>query len=221
MDEMLGSLQIAGKAGEVRFEEPMETVGEGTEIETTVGQKWTAIHLRHSTVVPKGLYEEVVKRVEEKEIQPVPKTIIGSNGRVVVMYWKDEIEDVVQEIRDEKERKRQEAEQAKVDARQREIDTVAAAAAKQREFVQSNTIKEVTPLETPGLFFVRYRLVVNRGKNIIEGEGNAVQIDTYVSPALGRKLTVPEQETVRRGLRSLPTMPYYWQKEIDERIRTL
>jgi superfamily II DNA or RNA helicase len=221
VDDMLGNLQIAGAAGEVRFEEPIETVGEGTEIETTEGQTRTAIHLRHSSVVPKGLYEEVVRRVEEKEIQPVPKTIIGSNGRVVVMYWKDEIETVVQEIRDEKEQKRKQAEQEKIDARQREIDAMAAAAAKQREFVQSNTVKEVTPLDTAGLFFVRYRLVVNRGKNIIEGEGNAVQIEQYVSPELGRKLTPKEQEAVRRGLRSLPTMPYYWQKEVDERIRSL
>ncbi len=221
IDEKIHDVTIPGSAQEIKFEDDMNIVGLGTELETENGQKRIAIHLGYSSLIPRTLADVVHKKMKEKGIKPIQKVLIGRNGRPVTMYWKDEIEVVVQEAREEQKQKRQKVDEEKAAAQQHERDLIAAEEAERKEHIQKNTIKEVRPLDVPGLFFVRYSFVVNRGKKIIKGEGNAVEIEKYVSPELGRKLTYAEQQLIRKGLRFLPSMPYYWQKEVDERIRTL
>lgn len=222
VDEMLENLHIpeAEKANK-------EDLGEGIEIADEQNVKRIAFSVKHSPLVSSPIYDDLMLEIEKRGIKPVSKTIISGNGRPIVMYWKDEVEPLIQRVTEERERKRIQKEREAAEERQRsiiEIDQrrVAEKAAKtvsKQQFWKENTYHEITPLGTPGLYHVKYGFVDNNKP--IKREGDVVQIDEYISPLLGRKLTWEEQRIVTNKLGTIPKMIYYWQHAIDGRIETM
>ena len=214
IDDLLKDTSIGGTSPTTRLLQPLEELPAGVEIDLGNGATRTAIHLRYSSTVPAKLYNEVVAEIGQRDIKPITEVVIGTNSRPVTLYWKDEIEPIVKRILDGLRKAKQLIQDEKTAA----MVARAQAVTQQKEDAKKNTVKEIKPTKQPGLFQVRYKLLVDRGTKTLEGEGLAVDLRLYKPEILRRTLTTEEQRKVTAGLRSLPTMNLYWQTEIDARV---
>lgn len=223
VDALLQNMQFLGNKKELKFDVEMSVAGKGVEIEDEDEEtgKRTAVHIRYMDEIPKGMMEAVIRRIEELGIKPIPKKIYGKNGMETTMYWKDEVECAIDAVKaDVAKEARKDREKKEADIQLKRNEEIRKAQDKKKQ-LDANTESIVQPQEQPGVFYIKYKLPVQQGKKIIEGEGLAVDIDEYVPESLGRKLTNAEKQIVRQGLRSIPKMLYNWKKDVDEKISRL
>jgi superfamily II DNA or RNA helicase len=223
VDEMLENLLFIGNQQDVELKVLAADAGKGIEIQEgeQETETRTAVALNNYEGIPKGLLPAVTKKLEELGLGPIKKMIYGRGGRPLTMHWKDDVDRAITEVVAEvAEKKRIEDEKVAKEI-QRKRDEVIRALQEKKKQVDANTESAVTPQEQPGVFYIKYKLPVNQGKKIIEGEGLAVNLDTYIPESLGRKLTAAEKQIVLQKLPSIPKMMYYWKKDVDERIARL
>ncbi len=214
IDELLSDRSIPGYSSVTRLSASMNDLRDGVKILLGDGSERTAVSARCSSAIPAGMYATVQDEIRQRGIKPIEELVLSTNSRPLTLYWKEDIEKIVRSIVEESEAKKE----AVLAQKRVEVVARAAAEAQRRQAAQKDTVKEVIALKAPGVFQVRYKMLVNRGTKTIEGEGQAVDISLYEPDGFGSRLTAEEQQNVTRGCTRLPTMTLYWKKDIDDRI---
>jgi superfamily II DNA or RNA helicase len=217
VDKLLEDTAIPGTSVATRLSLAVEQLENGVEIDLGNGYTRTAIHVASSSAIPHGIRSQVVAEMRRRRIRPIEQVVYGTNSRPVTLHWNEDIQPIVKAIADQQKTERE----ARLKLKRDPIVARARAEAERRQTAKENTEKIITPLNADGLFHVRYKLTVSRGTKTLQGEGQAVDVQRYAPEALGRRLTDEEQRIVTRGLRNLPTMNLYWQKEVDTAVQEL